>query len=136
MTNTAPLAPANYFTRHAGCHSLCRIARGLVSDGERHDPRCVVVRDVGHGDREDIARHAERVRRDHAETTDDARCTIGRAKTVHRASAYVIRDADGEIVTRKPYATACGTDRYRNARSTFSAVPQRWDVDCDRCRNA
>ena len=55
--------------------------------------------------------------------TDDARCTIGRAKTVHRATRL-----DGRIV-----GTACGTDRYRNARSAFSPVPQAWDVDCRRC---
>lgn len=70
------------------------------------------------------------------ESTDDARCTIGRAATVHRASAWIVRDADGTIVTRTVYGTACGTDRRRGGRSTFTAVPQRYDVDCDRCLNA
>lgn len=68
-----------------------------------------------------------------AEITNDARATIGRAKTVHRATAEVIRDDEGMVVKRQILATACGTDRYRGGRSTFSSAPQRWAVDCERC---
>lgn len=57
------ITPANYFSALPGCHNLCRIARGQVSDGERHDPRCAAVADTGYAYRESVAAAAERARR-------------------------------------------------------------------------
>lgn len=68
------------------------------------------------------------------ETDTDGRATLGKAKTVHRAT--IIRDlnAHGETVG-KVVMVGCGSRLYRNAagKAQPTATSNRYDVDCAKC---
>jgi hypothetical protein len=66
------------------------------------------------------------------ETNEDGRATVGKAKTVHRATVTRYLNAYGESVG-KTVAVYCGAERYRNARSAASAVSSRYEIDCAKC---
>jgi hypothetical protein len=53
----------NYFDARRDCGRHCRIARGQTGPGERHDPRCAAVQDLGPAEHARIAKAAERIAR-------------------------------------------------------------------------
>lgn len=71
------------------------------------------------------------------ETNTDGRATIGRAKTVHRATVVTSRNVHGESIGR--IATVdCGSRRYRNTGGkgdTVTVVSARYDIDCEKCQH-
>lgn len=60
--------------------------------------------------------------------------TVGKSNTIHDASAWTWTDEDGAHY--QVFAIECGSDRYRNARSTFNRVAslrRTIETDCAKC---
>ena len=69
------------------------------------------------------------------EINTDGRATIGRAKTVHRATVWTYLNSHDESTGRLVFVD-CGSRRYRNTDGkgdTATATSPRYDVDCTRC---
>jgi len=66
-------------------------------------------------------------------TDADARITVGRQSTVHRGSVAVEYNAFDEPIGTNVFGIACGSDRRRGGRSSFTKQSKRYDVDCSKC---